>query len=55
MLLLRHQLEKAELLGHLRAPTDAQKSDWATRTHVVGKKDDPLMAGGSAISDRSTE
>ena len=33
---------KEEKLGHLRVPTDAQKSEWATRTHVVSKKDDSM-------------
>ena len=37
----KYHVQKAERLGHLRAPTDAQKSEWATRTHIVGKKDDP--------------
>ena len=29
-------------MGHLRAPTDSQKSEWSTRTHVVFKKDDEM-------------
>ena len=35
-----YHLEKEERLGHLRTPTDEQKSEWAFRTHVVWKKDD---------------
>ena len=27
-------------MGHLRVPTDAQKSEWTTKTHIVFKKDD---------------
>jgi len=38
----RHHVRKGEGLGHLRVPTDAQKSEWATRTHIVKKKDDPM-------------
>ena len=38
----RYHLQKEEAAGHLRIPTDAQKSDWATRTHIVSKKDDPM-------------
>ena len=34
-------MEKGEGLGHLRVPTDEQKSDWSCRCHVVSKKDDP--------------
>ena len=34
----RYHIQKEEALGHLRIPTDAEKSDWATRTHVVSKK-----------------
>ena len=37
----RYHLQKEEAAGHLRIPTDAQKSEWATRTHIVSKKDDP--------------
>ena len=37
----QNHIDKEEQLGHLRAPTDAQKSDWATRTHIVSKKGDP--------------
>ena len=33
--------ERALSIGHLRRPTAAQRSGRATRTHVVGKKDDP--------------
>ena len=36
-----YHVRKAESAGHLRVPTDAEKSEWATRTHVVSKKDDP--------------
>ena len=38
----QHHIKKAEALGHLRIPTDAQKSEWSTRTHVVYKKDDEM-------------
>jgi len=34
-------VDRALALGHLRRPTAAQRSGWATRTHVVSKKDDP--------------
>ena len=37
----KHHVAKAEAAAHLRVPTDEQKSEWATRTHVVHKKDDP--------------
>ena len=37
----RYHVVKEEKLNHLRIPTDEQKSEWATRTHVVWKKDDP--------------
>ena len=37
----RFHVEKEEALGHLRVPTDEQKSDWSCRTHIVAKKDDP--------------
>ena len=36
----QHHIKKAEALGHLRVPTDTQKSEWSTKTHVVFKKDD---------------
>ncbi len=36
----QYHVRKAERLGHLRIPNDSQKSDWATRTHIVWKKDD---------------
>ena len=38
----QHHIKKAEALGHLRIPTDAQKSEWSTRTHAVYKKDDEM-------------
>ena len=38
----QYHLRKAEALGHLRVPTDDQKSDWATKTLTVSKKDDPM-------------
>ena len=38
----RYHIEKEEALGHLRTPTDEQKSDWSCRCHVVNKKDDPM-------------
>ena len=38
----KYHVEKEMKLGHLRVPTDEQKSDWATRTHIVSKKDDPM-------------
>ena len=38
----QHHITKAEALSHLRIPTDAQKSEWSTRTHVVYKKDDEM-------------
>merc|ERR1712023_239550 len=38
----RYHIEKEEALGHLRTPTDEQKSDWSCRCHVVAKKDDPM-------------
>ena len=34
----RYHVEKAEALGHLRAPTQEQVSPWSTRTHTVYKK-----------------
>lgn len=37
----RFHIEKETQLGHLRVPTDEQKSEWSTRTYVVFKKDDP--------------
>ena len=38
----RYHIEKEQALGHLRVPTDEQKSDWSCRTHIVSKKDDPM-------------
>ena len=38
----QYHIEKEEALGHLRVPTDEQKSDWSCRTHIVFKKDDPM-------------
>ena len=38
----RYHVLKAERLGHLRVPTDAQKGEWTTKTMVVSKKDDPM-------------
>ena len=38
----RYHVKKAERSGHLRVPTDEQKSEWATRTHIVFKKDDDM-------------
>jgi len=38
----QYHVDKAMRLGHLKIPTDKQKSNWATRTHVVFKKDDPM-------------
>ena len=38
----QYHVDKGTRSGHLRIPTDEQKSDWATRTHVVFKKDDPM-------------
>ena len=35
-----YHIYKSERLGHLRTPTDEQKSESATPTHIVGKKDD---------------
>ena len=35
-----YHVDKEDKLGHLRIPTDEQKSEWAFRTHVVWKKDD---------------
>ena len=35
-------IAKAEKLGHLRVPTNEQKSEWSTRTRVVFKKDDDM-------------
>ena len=29
-----YHIDKEERLGHLRTPTDDQKSEWATRTHT---------------------
>ena len=33
----RYHVRKEEDMGHLRVPTDAQKSEWTTKTHVVSK------------------
>ena len=38
----RYHIGKAETLGHLRIPTDQQKSEWSTRTHIVYKKHDEM-------------
>ena len=36
----QHHVRKEEALGHLSVPTDAKKSEWITKTHIVSKKDD---------------
>ena len=38
----KYHVDKAELLGHLRTPTQEQLSEWSTRTHCVYKKDDVM-------------
>ena len=38
----QYHCQQKEALKHLHIPTDEQKSEWSTRTHVVFKKDDPM-------------
>ena len=38
----KYHIAKEEQVGHLRVLTDKQKSEWATRTHIVNEKDDPM-------------
>ena len=37
-----YHVDKAEKLGHLRTPAQHERSEWATRTHTVWKRDDPM-------------
>ena len=44
----QYHVSKEMVLGHLRVPTYAQKSELTTKTYVVSKKDD---VWGSCICD----
>ena len=49
----RYHVEKEEALGHLRVPTDEQKSEWSCRAHIVSRRT-TQWAGGYATSARLT-
>ena len=45
----QYHIKKAEAMGHLRIPTDAQKSEWSTRTHVIFKRTTKWVGGSATL------